>query len=269
MTSTFSKTTLRPGLLVSVKTSVTGNVSYIKRDLEDRKIGDDGIERATWETTREVVDAKEQEAATKVRNKARTAIARVCVTSAFGFLCREDREADLAKAVAEAREYCDAFNATATVTRLKFLVYSGRVASDDVEAVKAINSEVRELVSAMERGVKALDVEEIRDAANRLKAMSEMLTPDASARVFIAIEAARKTASTIKAAADVATVEIDRRTLQTLAETRTAFLDLEDAAPIAAPAGQARGGIDLAPATLPVNALVGDGPGSDRTLELI
>jgi hypothetical protein len=45
-------TTLRPGLLVSLKTSVTGNVLYARRDVEQEHTLDDGAKSATWETER-------------------------------------------------------------------------------------------------------------------------------------------------------------------------------------------------------------------------
>ncbi len=43
-------------------------------------------------------------------------------------------------------ELADEFNATARLTRLYVNVIAGRIAPDDVEAVKAINSEVRDLL---------------------------------------------------------------------------------------------------------------------------
>ncbi len=41
-------TTLRPGLLVSFKTSIRGNVSYTKKTLESEHITDDGAQEARW-----------------------------------------------------------------------------------------------------------------------------------------------------------------------------------------------------------------------------
>ena len=79
--------TLRNGLLVSLKTSVTGNVSYIKRDIETDHVTEDGHLAAKWETERTIVDPGEHEAAIKVRSKARALVTGVCVASAFGLLC--------------------------------------------------------------------------------------------------------------------------------------------------------------------------------------
>ncbi len=40
--------TLRPGLLVSLKTSVTGNVVYRRKDIEPDHRTKDGVQRARW-----------------------------------------------------------------------------------------------------------------------------------------------------------------------------------------------------------------------------
>lgn len=244
--------TLRPGLLVSLKTTLRGNVTYAKRDLDSNV--QDGAAIAKWETERTISDLAEHERGVKARSKARGFIISVCANSAFGLLCRESDRGMLDKAVADARKVADEFNATATLSRLFVAVMIGRVAADDVEAVKAINAEVRELIADMESGVSNLDATKIRDAANKVRDLGQMLTPDAAARVNVAIEAARKTAREIVKAGESAATEIDRRTLQTLAEARTAFLDIEsDAADVAMPETESRA-LDFEPesvATMP------------------
>ena len=145
-------TTLRPGYLVSLKTSCAGNVSYRTRTIEEEQRTDDGGARAVWETERRVQDQAEQEEAIKVRSKARSLITSVCADSSFGLLCPEHKAQDLASAVEDARELAEDFNKTASVTNVSVYVIAGRVAADDVEAVRAINSEMRELMSAMEVG---------------------------------------------------------------------------------------------------------------------
>jgi hypothetical protein len=66
-------------------------------------------------------------------------------------------------AIIEARGIADEFNSRASLSRVRIYVMCGRIAPDDVEAVKAINSEVRELLSEMTEGVKKFDVKRIRD----------------------------------------------------------------------------------------------------------
>lgn len=243
--SSFS-TTLRPGLLVGLSISISGNVKYLKNTLESDHITDSGSRKAKWETERTVIDPKEHEAATKVRSKARTIISGVCSLTAFGLLCPESAAEDLRKAMADARKLCDDFNSTSKLTRVYFYAITGRIAPDDVEAVRAINAEVRALLSEMEEGVTKLDVKAVRDAAGRARQLGSMLSPDAQARITVAIEAARSTARKIVAAGEQAAVEIDRRTIATLAEARTAFLDLDPQGEIIAPTVEGRA-LDFAP----------------------
>lgn len=249
----FASTTLRPGLLVALKTSITGNVTYQKTELAPEFVDTDGTMRAKWETEKTVKDAAEHERAVRVRSRARSIVTSVCSATAFGLLCPEIAEDKLIAALSEARAKCDEFNATATVTRIWFAAVSGRVASDDLEAVKAINNEVRQLMTEMEQGVAKLDVKTIRDAAARTKELGSMLTPAAQARITIAIEAARGVATKIKAAGETAALVVDRQVLQTLAECRTAFLDLDEVKEVAAPAVTAAA-LDFEPAPEPVIA---------------
>lgn len=232
--------TLRPGLLVSLKTSCRGNVKYERYDL------DNDTAHAKWETTRHIADVAEFERAKKVQSKARSMIVSVCTQSAFGLLCPEADQWKLEDAILKAREAVDAFNATASLSRLHVYVIAGKVASDDVEAVKAINSEVRDLLDTMSRGVGKLDVKVIRDAATRAKQLGSMLSPEAEARVRIAVDTARDVAKQIVKAGEAAAVEIDERAIRKIVEQRTAFLDLSDEQEIARPKVQGRT-IDLAP----------------------
>lgn len=246
-TTGFAAQTLRPGLLVHVKTSIFGNVSYVKKDLETNHKTEGGATRARWETEREITDAAEYEAATAVRSKARSLIAAVCTkSSAFGLLCPETSAEDLRQAVDAARTLADEFNANAKVTSVRFFVLAGKIASDDLEAVKAVNGEVRELLSDMKEGLENLDVARVRDAAARAKDLGKMLTPDAQARIQIAVDAARSVATKIVKAGETAAAVIDRATIQTLTEVRGAFLDLDDAREVAAPKVTGRA-VDLEP----------------------
>lgn len=233
-------TTLRPGLLVSLNTTVTGNVSYVKRSILDEHIVEGGAEKAKWETERTIQDPFEFEQASAVRGKCRTLISAVCAKSAFGYLCPEDNKAELDKAIAEARKIADEFNSTARLNRVRVSVLTGRVAADDVEAIKAINSEIKDLMTDMAAGIEKVDVEAVRKAATRAKDVGQMLTGEAKARVQIAVEAARNAATKLKAAGENAVKEIDQRAIRSIKEARVAFLDLSDDDAVAAPAPVAR-----------------------------
>jgi hypothetical protein len=244
--SNLQTSTLRPGLLVSLKTSVRGNVSYNTRDIEFDHVAEDGTKKAKWETERVVADPIEHEAAIRARGRARSLIASVCAQSAFGMLCPESAAEELDAAIGDARKIVDEFNSTAKLTRLGFYIIAGRIAPDDVEAVKAINSEIRDLLADMERGVANLEVKVIRDAAAKAKAIGAMLQPEAAARVRIAVDAARSAARQMVKAGEQAAVEVDRRAIRAITEARTAFLDLDGEREVAAPAEQGRA-IDFQP----------------------
>jgi hypothetical protein len=217
-------TTLRPGFLVVIKTSNRGNATYNKQGATTERKGE--AEIAEWQTTRTILDAKEHEAACKVRSAARAMIASVCVTTPFGMLCPMAAATELELAIREARKAVADFNAVAKVSRIGVYVMTGRIEPNDTEAVKMINSEVRDLFDQMEEGVKNLEVKQIRNAAAKAKEIGAMLSPDMQARVQVAIDAARATATKIVKAGSTAAAEIDRRTITTLKEMRTAFLDL-------------------------------------------
>lgn len=237
--------TIVPGLLVNIKTSIKGNVSY---DKSDEKVVTKGkTEVSEWETTKTVLDAKEQKLATEVRSKARNLIVGVCAVSEFGLLCPDNKVEKLDEAFAEARKLCDDFNKSAKVTRVKFNAIAGHIAANDRNAIRAINSEVRDLLAEMKEGIKDLNVERVRDAANRTKKLGSMLAPEAQSRIEDTLKIVRSQASKIVKAGDQASVVIDKETITALNRARTAFLDLDPAAEVQAPASTTGRSLDLAP----------------------
>lgn len=249
--------TIRPGLLVSLSTSVTGNVKYRRRDIEQDHIDVNGVRRATWETEKAIEDPAEHEEAIKVRSRIRTIITSLCAQSSFGLLCPEAIADQLGDAIREGRDLADDFNARARLTRIAVYVIAGRIAPDDVEAVRAINSEIRDLMTTMESGLQRLDVKVVRDAADRARGLASMLSPDAAIRAQTAIEAARSAARRIVKAGEAAAIEIDEATLETIRSSRTAFLDLYDAQDMEAPteAGRAIDFDEAPPVIVPQAAI--------------
>lgn len=239
--------TIRPGLLVSLKTTVIGNTEYERVTLETDHLTEDGAKKARWETTRVVTDPVEREKAVEARGQCRRLISRVCSTSTFGLLCPEDKKPELDAAVKEAQSLANAFNASAKLTRIGIYVIAGRIAADDAEAARAINGEVRELLSDMEAGLKNLDVKAVREAANKAKSIGRMLSPDAASKIKEAVDAARDMARQIVKAGEEAATAIDRAAIQRIRESRTMFLDLEETpVEVSSPAAEARA-IDLEP----------------------
>jgi hypothetical protein len=248
-----SVSTIRPGFLVSLKTSVRGGVEYRRADLAAPDGAPEGAAVARWETTKITIDPAEVDAASKARSKARSLVAGVCSASAFGMLCPENRGPDLARAIEEARAVAAAFNATAKHTTIGVYVLAGRIAASDEEAAKAIASEVRELLDTMRDGIATADVEKIREAANKARGLGAMLSDDAAGKVSKAIEAARSAAREItrrvEKGGETAAKVVESIRLDEINAARFAFLDLDpeaapgEAAPVPAAA------LDLAPAS--------------------
>ena len=222
-------TMIRPGLLVSLKTTLRGGVTYQKRTIDpEHAVGAALVE--TWETTREVADAEDHARAIVARGKCRSLVTGVCCSSSFGLLCPVEREDKLAAAIEEAYATAEAHNKTSTYSRIDVFVIAGRIADNDVQAARAIGDEVRDLLTRMETAVRAADPEAIRDAANRARSLSGMLGESTQAKVTAAIAEVRKIArdmvkrageageTAAQAAADIQ--------LQALESARFAVLDL-------------------------------------------
>ena len=244
--------TLRPGFLVSLKTSIKGeNVRYEYTDIEPEHLTEEGRQLARWETSRSVNDPAEHEAAKKVRSKVCTVIRGVCVRSSFGLLCPEKSADNLDSAIVEARRLAEEFNTTAKQTRVNVYVLVGRIVPDDLEALRAINSEANDLITKMLDGIQNLDATSVRDAADRARDIGRMLTPEVQARIGTAIGEARAIARRIVKSGERAAQEIDEQSMRRIDGVRL-FLDLDPAAEVAAPAEEARA-LDLEP-TLEVNS---------------
>ena len=110
--------------------------------------------------------------------------------------------------------------------------------------MRAINSDIRELLETMENGLRGLDVRSVREAAIRARSLGAMLSEEASEQVAEAIQMARRAAREIVKAGEAGEAEINREALDTLARARVSFLDLDEAREVAVPTTVGRG-IDL------------------------
>lgn len=238
---------LRPGLLVSLRTAIKGNVRYATTELEAEHLTDAGEKRARWETEKTVRDPEEHERATKARSLARSAVQTVCSHSDFGLLCLVDNRAKLDAAIEKAEAIAREFNLTADVTRLNVNVIIGEISSDDVRAIRAINQEMRDLMDTMAQGLASLDVEAVRNAANKARSVGKMLEPNAQDRVKGALAIARKAASEIVKAGETGAIAIDEVAIRRLIEARTAFLDVDLEGDVQAPAAAAAVAVDVEP----------------------
>lgn len=244
---------LRPGLLVSLKTSIKGGVNYQRVDVERDHETTDGARVSRWETTREIPNPQEFEAAVQARSKARSIISGACSASSFGLLCPSADEFKLMEAIKDARQVADAHNKDAQLARVEVYVLIGRVARDDEEAARAIASEVRELIEAMQAGIKEANPEAIRDAANKARNLGSMLSDDVAGKVTDAIAQARKAAREIvkrvEKAGESAAEVMKEIVTDKLESARFAFLDMDDASPVNQEAPTARP-VDMPPESL-------------------
>ena len=224
---------IRPGLIVALRSTLRGGVSYTKTTLEAEHM-EGAAAVAKWETTRQIEDAQEHAAAVVARGAARSAITRVCCASSFGLLCPESKEAELSDAIDQARAIAAAHNAGARLTAVDLYVITGRVAQDDAEAARAIGAEVRELLAAMEAGITAADPDAIREAANKARALSGMLSDNAQRKVSAAIAEvraiARQLVKQVGESGEQAAALVQDLKLDALAAARFAVLDLDDQA---------------------------------------
>lgn len=220
---------IRPGLLVSVKSTVAGGVSYQREDLAADPEAE-GAAVTVWKTKRVIDDPVEHEAATKCRSTALAMIRKVCSSTSFGLLCPADQEGALGAAIKAARALVEAFNTTATHTQVSVFALKGRVASNDAEAARAITDEIAGLVQAMDAGIKEFDPKKIREAADRAREMANMLSDEKKGKIDAAIAQARVAARTIVKriekegeARELVMLDIQRGQIES---ARIAFLDL-------------------------------------------
>jgi hypothetical protein len=236
---------IRPGILVALKSTVSGGVKYQRVDIERAETAA-GAALAKWETTRVIEDPAEHDRAVKTRAKALAEVRALCAATSFGLLCPVDREEQLDAALERARELVKAHNETATFTHTAIYVLKGRIASTDEEAARAIGQEISALVASMNDGISKLDVGAIREAASKAQDIAAMLGEDQAKAVASAVEQARRAARQIVKrvqkdgeAAAIVLADIQRGALE---KARIAFLDFDG------PAAPEAGASEAAPA---------------------
>lgn len=187
--------TIKPGILVSLKTHVQGGVSYVRDKVQTNVSG--RTEEKNWHTSKTIADVQEFEAAVQARAKISSLVRGGCIKTAFGLLCPNDWEEGLSDRIERAKLIANEYNETATITNVSFHVLKGRIAENDREATEAIMSDVKDLADQMREGIATANVKTIRDAAKKAKEMTAMLDETESKRVTEAVDAARKAAREI------------------------------------------------------------------------
>jgi hypothetical protein len=237
--------TLKPGLLVSLKTTMRGGVEYVREDISDKKEGVTKVQE--WKTVKRVANIKEYEAASKLRSKLGGLIRKVCVPSAFGLICPVSKEQELRDAIAEAKEAAARFNTKNATVSIGIYTLVGRIAETDQEAMRAIKDELKDMLAEMQRAIQGGAIEDAREAASKLLKMGMVLDEQTQGKVKRAVEEVRQIAKeAIKKVAEggVTTAQaVANIKFTALEEARFAFLDEgETIAPVSTlPATDVRG----------------------------
>jgi hypothetical protein len=223
--------TIRPGMLVGLKTRIQGGVTY---STSEESLERDGCEEdKTWRTLRHVEDVEELASATEVRNKAGSLIRLVCIPTPFGLVCPKERRTELGERITDAQKRIQEHNKTAVHTKIDLYVIQGEIADNDKQAVLAILSEVRDALDEMKRGVETVNVKTIRDAALKAKNIGQMLPKDQEERVSKAVAAARSAArliaKRIEKGGELASIVLKEISMKPIDDLRFSFLDMEDA----------------------------------------
>lgn len=219
---------IRPGFLISLKTTLIGNISYHKQVLEREHVDADGSEKARWETLRVIGDREEHNAGRKAQAEARAKVTQVCTNTAFGLLCPEDNAAELQAAIAEAKAVAAEFNRTARLSRVNIYVIVGKIATDRFDVVGAMAAEALELLNALLTGIRNRDAGEIRTAANELRKLGDMFSEPSRGQLKVAIDAARTAARKIVKTPGLPASDIEAESVLTITNTQRRFQQLAD-----------------------------------------
>lgn len=213
--------TVRPGYLVCLKTSVSGNVSYRKRDLEF------SATFKKWETEKYVLDPVEHEAATQLRNRCVTLIRACCSNTSFGYMVPVDGMSRLSQAVTEVDNLTREFNRNAKFSRVRCYVITGKLAENDEAVTRAMKAEVADILRQIETGITELSADKIREACKKAKALEDMLSDDAKKKLADAVKESRRLARKLGEVGNVAAIKLDAAAREINA-AKTCFVDLDE-----------------------------------------
>lgn len=187
---------LRPGLLVSLNTSMHGNVRYSLSDIEYERDGK--REKRKGISEREIADTAEHEKGKQVRSAATYTVKKLCTATLHGLMCPVEDRAKLEAAIKDAENLVATFNDEAKVTTIGFHVAIGTMEPGDLRMLRSVQREIASLVRAMDDGIRAKDADAIRDAAVKAKAIAAMLeTSDSKTELIKSVSRAREAATSI------------------------------------------------------------------------
>jgi hypothetical protein len=218
---------MKPGVQVILSTKIRGGTEYTKETLEYPTRQIDGAMESEWITRKRIEDPDEWERASKTRDKARSLIGSVCAKTEGGLLCPLENKAELIERIDEAKQLVGAFNQTAVYSHVKLHVYPLEVRADDVEATRAIFSEIEEFMADMAEGMAELDTKKVRAICDKAVNLNRMLDGEASEKLELVVKVARAACTRIVKAGGEIGGEMERNTIRLIKSARTQFLDVE------------------------------------------
>ena len=142
---------LKAGYLVSLKTSVTGGIEYLRFNREANASADTpGAVEETFTTKKLTMNPEEHKAAIQVRSKAVYAIRKVAADTPFGYMVPLEQRAALEAALVEAKSYVAAFNAEAKHTYVSFRMVKGLIDDGDHDTALAIAQEAIDALTTLQ-----------------------------------------------------------------------------------------------------------------------
>lgn len=225
-------------LLVGVGIHRTGGVSYDRKLLEEKTLGDSEYRR--WETEKTIRDAEEFSAAENLASSMRRKVGRLCTRTSFGFVLAADRERELDELLEVIRDEARAASLTLRTCSLSVSFVKGRIASSDTEAARAMVREVNVFLADLKAAIDAADAKLIREVLASAKGLDQVLAPDVATPLQEAIQAARAAAKLIikevvKKGEDAADV-LASLDLGAIESARMLFLELDNTEAVAVPA---------------------------------
>ena len=223
-----NEVTIKPGFLISIKTTCNGGVQYQRMDIDTKGDGN-GREITEWQTTRVIEDKDEHQRSVLVRAKCSNMLRLACISTPFGYICPESKMDSFMEIYEDAQRRALEFNASASYTRITVNMMRGRIATDDDAAIKSMMSEMETLAQTMTSAIARGDVKAIRDAATMAKQMGGMLDETAQEKVTKAVEAARKAARDIVKRVEKKGEKLEQvigeQNVSPIDQMRVAFLD--------------------------------------------
>lgn len=221
---------LRPGFLVCFSTRVENGVEHLKSQVREEVLPD-GAVRKEWQAATIIHDPEEFKAVSVLRSRVRNIMKGVTTNTGFALMCPREDEQRLSAAITEMDALALGWNETSKVYKLRVSTVLAEIAENKADAIKAIKSEVVDLLARMEAATRAGSVRDIRAAANEAAqkvALLDLESEDGDDEIAQALAVARGVARKIvkrveKGGEDLAAV-LEQQNLEPIAAARLRFI---------------------------------------------